>query len=100
MKTNETLKLNWFEKQSELFEESRFGAMALMMTAQSCLGSIAAMYTLINNNVFLLSICATVTMISNTAFIAQSPPKWCLAIFYISVVANSLILLLSMFILN
>ncbi|MBL0280702.1 MAG: hypothetical protein IPQ11_10280 [Bacteroidetes bacterium] len=34
---------------------------------------------------------------SNSAFIAQSPAKWCLGIFYTSVIANLVILLLTIF---
>lgn len=94
--TNE-LTNNWFDKQAQSFEVNRFGAMALMMTAQSCWGSIAAMYALQADNIALLAICAAVTMASNSAFIAQSPAKWCLVIFYTSVVANLIILLLTIF---
>ena len=36
--TNE-LTNNWFDKQAQSFEVNRFGAMALMMTAQSCCNS-------------------------------------------------------------
>jgi len=94
--TNE-LTNNWFDKQAQSFEVNRFGAMALMMTAQSCWGSVAAMYALKADNIVLLAVCAAVTMASNSAFIAQSPAKWCLVIFYTSVVANLIILLLTIF---
>ena len=94
--TNE-LTNNWFDKQAQSFEVNRFGAMALMMTAQSCWGSIAAMYALQVDNIILLAICAAVTMASNSALIAQSPVKWCLGIFYTSVIANLVILLLTIF---
>ena len=94
--TNE-LTNNWFDKQAQSFEVNRFGAMALMMTAQSCWGSVAAIYALKADNIVLLVVCAAVTMASNSAFIAQSPAKWCLVIFYTSVVANLIILLLTIF---
>jgi hypothetical protein len=94
--TNE-LTNNWFDKQAQSFEVNRFGAMALMMTAQSCWGSVAAMYALKADNIVLLAVCAAVTMASNSAFIAQSPAKWCLGIFYTSVIANLVILLLTIF---
>ena len=68
-----------------------------MMTAQSCWGSVAAMYALKADNIVLLVVCAAVTMASNSAFIAQSPAKWCLGIFYTSVIANLVILLLTIF---
>mgnify|MGYP003497899525 FL=1 len=94
--TNE-LTNNWFDKQAQSFEVNRFGAMALMMTAQSCWGSVAAMYALKADNIVLLVVCAAVTMASNSAFIAQSPAKWCLGIFYKSVIADFVILLLTIF---
>lgn len=94
--TNE-LTNNWFDKQAQSFEVNRFGAMTLMMTAQSCWGSVAAMYALKADNIVLLAVCAAVTMASNSAFIAQSPAKWCLGIFYTSVIANLVILLLTIF---
>ena len=92
-----TMTNNWFDKQAQSFEVNRFGAMALMMTAQSCWGSVAAMYALKADNIVLLVVCAAVTMASNSAFIAQSPAKWCLGIFYTSVIANLVILLLTIF---
>ncbi len=94
--TNE-LTNNWFDKQAQSFEVNRFGAMALMMTAQSCWGSVAAIYALKADNIVLLVVCAAVTMASNSAFIAQSPAKWCLGIFYTSAIANLVILLLTIF---
>ena len=94
---SETLTNHWFDKQSQSFEVNRFGAMALMMTAQSCWGSVAAIYALKADNIVLLVVCAAVTMASNSAFIAQSPAKWCLGIFYTSVIANLVILLLTIF---
>ena len=94
--TNE-LTNNWFDKQAQSFEVNRFGAMALMTTAQSCWGSVAAIYALKADNIVLLVVCAAVTMASNSAFIAQSPAKWCLGIFYTSVIANLVILLLTIF---
>ena len=94
---SETMTNIWFDKQAQSFEVNRFGAMALMMTAQSCWGSVAAIYALKADNIVLLVVCAAVTMASNSAFIAQSPAKWCLGIFYTSVIANLVILLLTIF---
>jgi hypothetical protein len=82
-----------FNNQLALFEQYRFGAMAAMITFQSLLGSIAAMYSLNPQNLILLSICCVLTMGSNSAFIAQSPAKWCLVIFYASIIANTLIII-------
>jgi hypothetical protein len=80
----------WFNKQAKKFEESRFGWMTAYMTIQSCVGSIAAAYLLQNHaSDIMLAICAVLTMAANAVFIAQGPAKWCLSIFYMSVVINS-----------
>jgi hypothetical protein len=84
--------LSWFKNHQIIFDENRFGAMAFMITFQSCIGSIAALCSLSPQNLFLLAICTVFTMGSNTAFIAQAPAKWCLTIFYIGVAANILII--------
>lgn len=89
-------KNNWFNNQALKFEESRFGAMALMMTFQSCLGSAGAMFAMKQENYVLLSFCAVVTMASNAAFISLAPPKWCLTVFYSSIIINTLVIIISL----
>lgn len=78
------------------YEENRYGAMAVMMTFQSCLGSIAAMYMISFDSTFLLATCAVVTMASNAVFIAQAPANWSVGVFNFSVIVN-LILLIAYF---
>jgi len=85
--------LNSFKQQALQFEESRFAAMAILIIFQSCMGSIAAMYSLMNHDYVSLSISVIVTMASNAAFIALSPAKWCLGIVYTSV-ATSIVLII------
>lgn len=97
MVSKTTSSSNWFKKQMEHFERSRFGAMSAMLTAQSCFGSVAAMYSLKNNNFVMLGICAFATMASNGAFIAQVSAKWCLILFYLSVFANLAVLIANFF---
>ena len=96
MRTDETITGNWFEKQALKFEAGRFAWMTIMMTAQSCWGSVAAMYALKFENDVLLIITAMVTMTSNAAFIAQSPAKWCVGLFYSSVLINLFVLIISL----
>lgn len=90
---------NWFEKQSAQFDQSRIGVSVLLIILQSCIGSMAAaFYT--PENISLVTSAATVTMGSNALFISQAPAKWCIAMFYISVVVNSILIvgyLLSLF---
>jgi hypothetical protein len=85
---------NWFEKQALKFEESRFGAMTILITIQSCLGSIAAGYSFKEDALLAGTLCTAFTMMSNAAFIAQMPAKWCLSIFYAGVVVNTIIIFL------
>lgn len=89
--------VSWFEKQTNWFETSRFGAMTLMMTFLSCFGSISAMYSIKNQFYLGLIIAATVTMASNAAFIAQITPKLCLVFFYLGLIANALVLVANIF---
>lgn len=84
---------NLLERQSAYFEENRFGAMTFMMTFQSCFGSIAAMFAIRMDSTIALAITAMVTMASNAMFIAQSPAKWCVGTFYLSIVVNAIVLL-------
>lgn len=93
MKEDLATKSSWFENQINYVESNKFGAMALILTAQSCWGSMAAMCTLFTQNYVLLGVSATVTMATNASFIGQSPTKVSLIITYISVITNLLILI-------
>jgi hypothetical protein len=95
MKTKHSEDKGWFDRQVARFEEARFAFMTLLLTAQSCLGSVAAMYSLEKHNYLMLSVGAAVTMGSNAVFIAQAPARWCLGIFYISVATNLLLIILT-----
>lgn len=83
---------SWFDVQAEKFEATRLGSMSWMITAQSCWASIAAALALQDNNYESLAVVAVLGMASNAAFIAQGPAKWCIGIFYSSVVVNLLII--------
>lgn len=84
---------NWFNRQTAAFEESRFGLMTIYITIQSCLGSFACMYVLENNGPDLpLILTAAVTMWANAMFIAQASAKWCMIIFYLSILTNATII--------
>lgn len=92
--TQKTPSTGFFAKQESLFEQYRFGAMTLMMTMQSCLGSIACMYILKNDlHIGFLITGAAVTMASNAFFIAQSEAKICLYAFYTSIVINFVLII-------
>lgn len=91
-----SVKKGWLAKQEQSFEKARFGWMAMYITIQSCLGSIAAALLLENHaSDILLSLCAVITMLSNSIFIAQASAKLCLLTFYASVVVNTILILMN-----
>ncbi|MBX7094470.1 MAG: hypothetical protein K1X56_07110 [Flavobacteriales bacterium] len=93
---SESASLGWLELQSQKFEEGRFAWMTILITFQSCLGSIACMYLLKGNSTaWLLAGCAMITMASNAMFIAQAPGKICLLVFYASVLINTLLIIVA-----
>ena len=92
----ETIKLNWLDTQAANFEESRFFAMAMMLAIQTCWGSLAAGLTYDNETIFGLAACSIVTTLNNTVLIAQGPAKWCVAVFGISTIVNTLIIVIEL----
>jgi hypothetical protein len=87
---------SWFNEQSIKFEESRFFWMAVYMTAQSCLGSIACGFILQNHaHIFMLCTCAAITMGCNAILIALGPPKLCLTIVFLSFLLNTIFILIN-----
>jgi len=85
---NKIAQTKWFELQSQKFKASRFGSMTLMMTLQSCVGSVAAMIALKYQNYGALMLITAFTMASNSAFIAQVSAKWRLGLFYSSLIVS------------
>lgn len=86
----------WFTKKAEAFDKGRFVWSTLLLTLQSCLGSVACMYIFKSNaGDTALSLSAIITMVANSVFLAQAPAKWCLAITYFSMLLNLVIILLT-----
>lgn len=91
-----SVSLNWFAKQTQNFEKARFGWMAILITAQSCLGSVACGFILKNDaSIVILCVCAAVTMGCNALLIALAPPKVCLIGFYLSMILNTFFILIN-----
>lgn len=98
-KFNESAALpaGWFSRQAQKFEESRFGWMAMLITIQTCLGSIACMYVQQSGgDVFMLAAGMAVTMGANAVMIAQGSGKLCLFMFYLSVALNTALIILNL----
>lgn len=86
----------WLDKQAEKFENARFFWMAVYLTAQSCLGSVACGFILQNQaSDLMLASCAAITMGCNAVLIALGPPKLCLAVVYLSFLVNTIFILVN-----
>lgn len=89
----------WYglKAQERAFEKARFGWMAILLTIQSCLGAIACMFvSLDGSSITLLAIGAAVTMGSNALFIALASPRLCLFGFYLSIILNTALIIVTM----
>lgn len=83
----------WLSKRAGKIKESRFGILAMYNALQSCVGSIAVMKVQQHDaGIFLLAMVTGFTMASNSVFIAQGSLKLCLLLFYLSILANTVII--------
>jgi hypothetical protein len=90
------LAIGLLDRQAAKFERSRFAWMAMLITFQSCLGSITCASILQNHSSDVaLATCAMLSMGSNALLIALAPPKWCLVGFYLSVFVNTVLFFLT-----
>ena len=90
--------LKWYslKAQEKGFENARFGWMAILLTLQSCVGAIACMFVSLNgSSITFLAIGAAVTMGSNALFIALASPRLCLLGFYLSIMVNVALVLVT-----
>lgn len=81
-----------YQKLLHNFEESYFASATLAIIGQSCLGSIAAMYTLSNGTsplqIIQLAIIVLICMSVNTGILAQLPPKTVFNLLITSVISS------------
>lgn len=89
----EQANLKGFKAQVQFFNSYYFGLMITCIMVQSCVGSIAAMYALDVNSLWMLSTAAAITMGTNAVFIAQAPTKLTLAAFYTSIIVNVVLII-------
>lgn len=76
----------------EMVEHNRFGLLPILITAQSCLGSVAVCYIsdlAETPQLILLSLVAAVTMGANGAAIAQASMKWVVFGFILCVITST-----------
>jgi hypothetical protein len=75
------------------FDQNRFGLMAILITLQSCLGGVAAMYVMESGAGDLpLILCAMITMGANAMFIAQAGARACLIACYTALAIDTLLI--------
>lgn len=86
--STEQTSLGWFDRQVHQFEQFRYGAMTILMTAQSCFGGIAAFLALRSEGYAAVAISAAATMAVNAFFLTISPARISLIVFYLSVIVN------------
>jgi len=86
----------------ESVEQKRFGLLPILLTAQSCLGSVAVCYIsqLEEDSLqtLLLILVAAVTMGANGVAIAQAPMKWVVFGALLCAVISTLALVVALFI--
>ncbi|WP_103864191.1 hypothetical protein [Aquimarina aquimarini] len=82
------------------FKEMYMAYIPLMIILSSCLGSIAAMYILMQERsifqVIQLSVCVIACMVFNASILAQMKPKFILNLLLFSLIINTILVVLNM----
>lgn len=92
--------MNLYNKYLNDFKSLYYANMTLGVILQSCVGSVAAMYILVNNDFQLfsyiqLTLCVIVTMAYNAAALAQMPYKTTFNLLLLSLFVNIVLFLLN-----
>ncbi|MBQ4821137.1 hypothetical protein J8M14_13780 [Aquimarina sp. MMG016] len=81
------------------FREMYMAYIPLMIILSSCLGSVAAMYILMQERsiiqIFELSICVMICMAFNASILAQMKAKFVFNLLIISIIINSLLVIIN-----
>lgn len=92
--------MNLYDKYLVDFKRGYLLYVPLSIIFQSCLGSIAAMYILMNSNsrfyLLELSICVVVSMAYNASIMAQAKHKWVFNLLILSSLVNLLLLVINL----
>ncbi|WOD43715.1 hypothetical protein [Hwangdonia lutea] len=92
--------MNFYEKSLSNFNENYILYIPLSIIFQSCVGSIAAMYILINSTIsefylLELTICVIVSMTYNAAIMAHLKLKWTFNLLILSLIVNIILIALN-----
>jgi len=92
--------MNYYTKYLSDFQNRYSLYIPLFIIFQSCLGSVAAMYILMNStktfHFFELILCVSVCMIYNSSVLAQVKSKWVFNLLILSVIVNTFLILLNL----
>lgn len=82
------------------FKQMYMAYIPLMIILSSCLGSVAAMYILMQERSILqiieLSVCVIICMVFNASILAQIKPKFILNLLIVSLFINSLLSIINL----
>jgi hypothetical protein len=89
--------MNFYKKHLEDYKSQYMAYIPLSIILQSCIGSVAAMYILINNDFQLhsyiqLTLCVIVTMLFNAAVLAQLKYSTSFNFLLLSLIVNSVLI--------
>ena len=92
--------MNIYNKYLADYKSLYMAYIPLSIISQSCIGSVAAMYILVNNDFQLhsylqLTLCVIVTMLFNAAVLAQLKYKMSFNLLLLSLIVNSLLILIN-----
>lgn len=92
--------MNYYNKHLSDFKENYILYIPLSIILQSCIGSIAAMYILINSKIsefylLELTLCVIVSMAYNAAIMAQLKLKWVFNLLILSLIVNIILITLN-----
>lgn len=87
-----------YELWIESLNFSYFGIITMTILVGSIIGGIAAAVILSNNApIWQLGACAAVSMANNAAGIGQAPTKWIVNLFFVSIIANGILIMMNIF---
>lgn len=84
------------QKLDELAQRGYYGMLSVSILVGSVMGGIMAMFALEKGSLFLMAIGLAVTMANLVLSIAQSPPRWVVRAFVVSLLVNTAIILISL----
>lgn len=85
-----------YELWIESLNFSYFGIISMTILVGSIIGGIAAAMILSNNApIWQLGACAAVSMGNNAAAIGQAPTKWIVNLFFVSLIANGILIMMN-----